>query len=102
MLAGLQELLRPRVIPGGRDAFAPAKLGDRGLAARAVEHNTDLLFGRAALPVARWMLRTSVSDDAGSSLLKGYDKPKILRFSSRQFGLTGVEAETSSRVWCPT
>jgi hypothetical protein len=49
-LAGLQELLGPRVIHALGDAFAPAKLGDRALAAQAIEHNADLLFGRVVLP----------------------------------------------------
>ena len=31
-------------------AFALAKLGDRGFAAKAIEHNADLLFRRMVLP----------------------------------------------------
>src|SRR5262249_18139149 len=49
-LARLQELLRPRVIHALGDAFAPAKLGGWGLAAQAIERNSDLLFGRVVLP----------------------------------------------------
>jgi hypothetical protein len=63
--------------------------------------STMRIFSSAAwcFRVARRMLRTSISDDAGveldfvsSSLLEGYDEPEILRSSSRQFCLTGVEA----------
>ena len=32
------------------DAFAPAKLGNWGFAAQAIENNADLLFGRILLP----------------------------------------------------
>src|SRR5262249_47810798 len=49
-LAGLEELLRPGVIHALGDAFAPAKLGDRGFAAKAIEHNADLLFRPMVLP----------------------------------------------------
>jgi len=46
----LQELLRPRIIRALGDACAPAKLGDGGFAAQALEYNSDLLFGRVVLP----------------------------------------------------
>src|SRR4029077_12739221 len=49
-LASLEELLRPGVIHALGDAFAPAKLGDWGFAAQAIENNADLLFGRILLP----------------------------------------------------
>ena len=45
-LAGFQELLRPAVIEALGNAFAPAQLGDRVLAAQAVQDDADLLFGR--------------------------------------------------------
>jgi hypothetical protein len=48
-LAGLQELLRPAVIAALGDALAAAQLGDRLLAAQAIQHDADLLFGRVAL-----------------------------------------------------
>src|SRR3974390_3372420 len=48
-LAGLQELLRPRVIHALGDAFAPAEFGDRSFAAQAVKHDADLLFDRVML-----------------------------------------------------
>src|SRR6516165_2838630 len=48
--AGLEELLRPGVIHALGNAFAPAKLGDRGFAAKAIERNADLLFRRMVLP----------------------------------------------------
>src|SRR4029077_6999329 len=49
-LAGLQELLRPRDIHALRDAFAPRNRRAWGLAAQAIDHNADLLFGRVVLP----------------------------------------------------
>src|SRR6185312_1712776 len=49
-LTGLQKLLRPRVTHALGDTFAPAKLGDLGLAAQAIEYNADLLFRRVVLP----------------------------------------------------
>src|ERR1700745_1284840 len=49
-LAGLEELLRPGIIHALGNAFAPAKLGDRGFAAKPIEHNADLLFRRMVLP----------------------------------------------------
>jgi hypothetical protein len=48
-LAGLQELLGPRVIKAFGNAFTAAKLGDAGLAAKAVQNYPDLPFGRMAL-----------------------------------------------------
>ena len=65
------------------------------------------IFSSAAwcFRVARRMLRTSVSDDAGvggfpvtSSLLEGYDEPEILRSSSHQFCLTSAEGGHLSKV----
>src|SRR6516164_7414193 len=53
-LAGLEKLLRPRVIHALGNAFAPAKLGDRGFAAKAIEHNADSSLpphGASELPV---------------------------------------------------
>src|SRR5262245_16272678 len=49
-LAGLEKLLRPGVIHALGNAFAPAKLGDRGFAAKAIEHDADLLFRPMVLP----------------------------------------------------
>jgi hypothetical protein len=48
-LAGLQELFRPTVVEALGDALAAAQLGDRVLAAQAVQHDADLLFGRVTL-----------------------------------------------------
>ena len=48
-LAGLEELLGPRVIKALGDTFTTAKLGDAGLAAQAVQNYPDLLFGLMAL-----------------------------------------------------
>src|SRR5215468_5029208 len=88
-LAGLEELLRPRVIHALGNAFAPAKLGDRGFAAihRAQcgsslpPHGaSELRVGCRGqrLPTTRAWTWISVS----SSLLGGYDEPEILRSSS--------------------
>ena len=62
-LAGLQELLRPRVIHALGDAFAPTVSPRR-------PSSTMRIFSSAAwcFRVARRMLRTSVSDDAGVEL----------------------------------
>ena len=49
-LAGFQELLRPAVVQALGDAFAAAQLGDAVLAAQAIQHDADLLFGRVVLP----------------------------------------------------
>jgi hypothetical protein len=42
--AGFEELLRPAVIKTLGDTLPAAQLGDAGLAAQAVQDNTDLLF----------------------------------------------------------
>src|SRR5262245_22276789 len=52
LLAGLQELLRPAVVHALRDAFLAAQLGNAGLAAQALKHDADLLYGRV-LPARR-------------------------------------------------
>jgi hypothetical protein len=48
-LASFQELLGPAVVEALGDALAAAQLGDAHLAAQAVQHDADLLFGRVAL-----------------------------------------------------
>ena len=48
-LAGFQELLRPAVVEALGNAFTAAQLRNRVLAAQAVQHDADLLFGRVAL-----------------------------------------------------
>lgn len=45
LLPGLEELLRSAVVQARRDPLAPAKLGDALLAAQALQHDADLLFG---------------------------------------------------------
>ena len=67
-LAGLQELLRPRVIHALGDAFAPASSAIEVSPRRP--SSTMRIFSSAAwcFRVARRMLRTSVSDDAGLEL----------------------------------
>src|SRR5919205_3695450 len=41
LLAGLQEVLGPAVVHVGRDALAPAELGNAVLAAQALQHDPD-------------------------------------------------------------
>ena len=90
-LAGLEELFRPAVVEALGNAFTAAELGDRVLAAKAIQDDADLLFGRVTLArrpadaldpslrtTGRWSW-ISVS----SSLLEGYDEPEILPSSSR-------------------
>src|SRR6516165_5757389 len=78
-----------RSVSATGNAFAPAKLGDRGFAAKAIEHNADLLFRRMVLPSCP----SDVADNAFRrhgrrlgfrliSLLGGYDEPEILPSSS--------------------
>src|SRR3546814_13891704 len=45
-LAGFHELLRPGVIQALGNAFLAAQLGDAVLAAQAIQHDADLVFGR--------------------------------------------------------
>ena len=47
-LAGLQELLGPAVVKAFCNTFVAAQLGNRLLAAQAIEHDADLLFGGVA------------------------------------------------------
>src|SRR5512141_2152035 len=49
-LARFEELFGPAVIQALGNAFAPAQLGDRVLAAQAVQNDADLLFGRELTP----------------------------------------------------
>ncbi len=48
-LAGFHERLRPAVVEALGNAFAVAQLGYRVLAAQAVQHDADLLFGGVTL-----------------------------------------------------
>ena len=48
-LAGFQELFRPAVVKTLGNAFAAAQLGDRVLAAQAVQDDANLLFGGVLL-----------------------------------------------------
>ena len=45
LLARLQEVLAPALVEVGGDALATAQLGDALLAAKALEHDADLLLG---------------------------------------------------------
>jgi hypothetical protein len=58
----VEELLRPGIIHALGNAFAPAKLGDRGFTAKAIEHNAGLLF-------RRMVLRSCPSDVADNAFL---------------------------------
>ena len=65
-LAGLQELLGPRVIKALGNAFPAAKLSDAGLAPQAVQNYPDLSSEEWRLRVARRMFFTIRSDgDSG-------------------------------------
>src|SRR4029078_11744975 len=48
--ASLEELFGPAVVEALGNAFAAAQLGDRVLAAQAVQNDADLLLGGVALP----------------------------------------------------
>jgi hypothetical protein len=48
-LAGLEELLGPRVVQAFGDALAAAEGSDALLAAQALQHEADLLLGRVVL-----------------------------------------------------
>jgi hypothetical protein len=64
--AGLQELLGAGVIKALGNTFTAAQLGNAGLAAQTVQNNSDLLFGRMTIAVARRMFFTIRSDaDSG-------------------------------------
>jgi hypothetical protein len=73
------------------DALAPAQLRDAVLAAKAVEHDTDLLIGRILLargspnvlhdPLGRRLLVLGFLSHLHS--LNGYDEPEILPSSTR-------------------
>ena len=46
-LAGFEELLGPAVVEALGNAFVTAELGDRSLAAQAIQDDADLLFSRS-------------------------------------------------------
>ena len=50
LLAGLHELFGPRVIGVRFDALPPAQVVDGDLAAEALQHDADLLFGAVPAP----------------------------------------------------
>ena len=60
-LASFEEFLGPAVVEPLGNAFTAAQLGDAHLAAQAVQHDADLLFGRITLGVARRMPLTMSS-----------------------------------------
>src|ERR1700716_4603796 len=91
-LARFKELLRPAVIHALRNTFFAAELGDAGLAAQPIQHNTNLIFGRI-LPPGRpanvpYRLLGAVSSYGSPSplcLLPRHDEHAPLPFSLFSF-----------------
>lgn len=82
-LSSLQELLRPDIIEALGDALLAADLGDAVLAAEAIQHDPDLVFGgemppRRAPDVLRHLLaRRRLPGDRLWSHLMGWTPPAI-------------------------
>src|SRR3712207_1763290 len=103
LLAGFQKLLGPAVVQVLADALTPAQLGDAVLAAQALQHDADLLFGRE-LPArgsadiahdlfGRLFGRPGCLPHRRSS--RDYDEPATLHSSTASVCLTSADGRQS-------
>src|SRR6202047_895216 len=93
-----EKVLRPAIIKILDNPLTAAKLCDALLAAQALQHDTDLLFGREFPPrhaadvlhdlFRRFLHRPGFLSHLRS--LKGYDEPEILPSSTRPICLMGA------------